>query len=54
MENWAKDIGIGDTKPHIELGNTKMNFLLDGNKIECAELLRYINPIWDEIISRKW
>lgn len=54
MENWAKDIGIGDTKPHIELGSTKKSFLLDGIEIECAELLRYIDSVWDEIISRKW
>lgn len=54
MENWCKDIGWGDTEPFIEFGNTKKNFLLDGIEIECAELLRYIDSVWDEIISRKW
>ena len=53
-KEWYKDIGWGDTEPFIEFGNTKKNFLLDGIEIECAELLRYIDSVWDEIISRKW
>ena len=44
MENWAKDIKIGDT----------WKFSLDDVEINPAEFLKLVDPIWYEIISRKW
>lgn len=44
MENWAKDIGIGDT----------WTFSLDDVEINKAELLKLVDPIWWELLERKW
>ena len=44
MGNWAKDIGIGDT----------WKFSLDDVEINRVELFKLVDPIWYEIISRKW
>ena len=44
MENWAKDIKIGDT----------WTFRLDDVEINRAELFKLIDPIWWELLERKW
>lgn len=48
MENkekeWIKNIGWGDT----------WTFSLDGVEINKAELFKLIDPIWWELLERKW
>lgn len=45
-KEWYKDIGLGDT----------WTFSLDFDEVEInkAELLRIVDPIWCELLERKW
>ena len=45
-KEWYKDIGLGDT--------WTFSFDFDEVEINKAELLRIVDPIWCELLERKW